>query len=101
MVPILCCIYVVDFWYNKNGCLFETEDQIFFPFGTASFDPEIVPSQATLLLAAIKRVESKAVELCYVDSREDFDDLLEKLETDWNVDDRPMYDYFVMVTARK
>jgi len=28
--------------------LFETEDQVFFPFGTASFDPEIVPSPATL-----------------------------------------------------
>jgi len=81
--------------------LFETEDQVFSPFGTASFDPEIVPSQATLLLAAIKKAESKAVELCYVDSREDFDDLLEKLETDWNVDDRPMYGYFVMITARK
>ena len=41
-----------------------------------------VPSQATLLLADVKRGKSKAVESCYVDSVEDFDDLLEKLETD-------------------
>ena len=60
-----------------------------------------VPSLATLLLAAVNRMKAKAIELGCVDSAEDFDDLLKKLEADWNVDDRPMYGYFVIVTAHK
>jgi len=41
-----------------------------------------VPSQVTLLLAAVNRAKAKAVGLYCVDLGEDFDDLLEKLETD-------------------
>ena len=60
-----------------------------------------VPSLATLLLAAVNRMKAKAIELDCVDSGEDFDDLLKKLEADWNVDDQPMYGYFVIVMAHK
>ena len=41
-----------------------------------------VPSQVTLLLAAVNRAKAKVVGLYCVDLGEDFDDLLEKLETD-------------------